>query len=507
MKTIATRFGLDARRRVRVRASAAILLLLAVLLAVNLAVGLLPDRIAHPDVTGSDTFLLSDAARERVAALTDDVTIYLVCEGGERNADPDLRFFLRQYAELSSRVTVKCLDPAADPAFAETYGTDYADQTILVTGRQGVRTFYGTDLYYYYNGAMDMDFSPENFALCLDAYLSGDSSDYELYLYGQYLYQYADSTVACFDGGSQITNAVNYVSADRVPVVCVLTGNDCVDVETMFLYLLAQNVFDIRQISSVDAMPADCALLLINDPLTDFTPADAEKVAAYLDGGGSLALTTGYYAANFLPNLTSLLSAYGVGVGDVPNVICETNSAYCYQGSPYYHLAQTNIAAHPANGNFAGAFVASYPHQITVADPAPDHVTVTPWFTSSASSVRLLRNEELETWVQDEEPASYPFGVLAERGSSRLLWVSSPDTFSANGYSYSEGGNFDLMLSAFRWLCDSQNEWIDIDATIVPTNVLAPSQNACRAWIIAAVVLVPLAILAAGFTVVYRRHK
>ena len=110
------------------------LLLLAVLIALNTMLGALPKHLTAPDVSGSETFRLSGAAKDWLATLDESVTVYLVSAGGETTADVELYAFLQQLARASDHVKVSVLDSNKNAAGLAALGvTEIADQSVIVT--------------------------------------------------------------------------------------------------------------------------------------------------------------------------------------------------------------------------------------------------------------------------------------------------------------------------------------------------------------------------------------
>ena len=95
------------------------LILLAVLIVVNLIVGSLPARYTMLDTTDSGQYEISGTSESFLAGVKENVTVYyIVPEGYE---DATLSAFLDRYVSLSSKLTLKSVDPLDNPAFLDNY--------------------------------------------------------------------------------------------------------------------------------------------------------------------------------------------------------------------------------------------------------------------------------------------------------------------------------------------------------------------------------------------------
>ena len=143
----------------------AAVLVLAVL--VNLLVRALPTKYTTFDLSEAGLYTLSDSSAQVAQGLTQDVTIYYLCETG--NEDQIISKLLDKYASESSHITWEIKDPAIYPTFAAQYGAQDAasGSLILVSGEQSV-VLDASDLYdydysdYYTTGSYRVTFSGES---------------------------------------------------------------------------------------------------------------------------------------------------------------------------------------------------------------------------------------------------------------------------------------------------------------------------------------------------------
>ena len=238
----------------------AAVLVLAVL--VNLLVRALPAKYTTFDLSEAGLYTLSDSSAQVAQGLTQDVTIYYLCETG--NEDQIISKLLDKYASESSHITWEIKDPAIYPTFAAQYGAQDAasGSLILVSGEQSV-VLDASDLYDY------------------------DYSDY--YTTGSYR--------VTFSGESKITSAIyRLTSGEQKHAYYTTNHGEQALTDTLTDALENQNLsLTALDLLSSGSVPEDCDLLIINVPAQDFASAGAlvdemSLLRSYLSAGGKVLL-------------------------------------------------------------------------------------------------------------------------------------------------------------------------------------------------------------------------
>jgi ABC-2 type transport system permease protein len=329
------------------------LLVLAIAVAVNLIAAALPNSVMQKDVTGSGLYTLSEQTKRLVTSLDRDVTVYWITQpsAGEDSVEK----LLDNYKDLSGRITVKKIDPVEYPNFAKQYTEDkiYNNTLIVVCGdrHRGIG---------YYD-------------IFQSDYGSG-------YYGGGYSYEVS------FDGEGQLTSAIGYVPSDELPTAYLLSGHGEAELpETLLKQIESENftVSEDLSLLSLEAAPEDCDLLIINAPQTDLSAEDAEKLSAYLKGGGRLMLATGLLRGGArLERLEGLMAGYGVA--QEAGIVIEGDADHTIWSYNYYLLpeldASHDITRPIAEAGYrvlvpaaAGLRAASPPEGVT-RDRAADHL-------------------------------------------------------------------------------------------------------------------------------------
>lgn len=497
--------GMNKTARVGAISAAVTLLLLIVLIVVNSLMGLLPSSIASPAVTNSNTFRISGTTLDWLKSLNEDVTLYFICKGGKANADGDLYAFLERYTEANGHIRLEVVDSASDSAFITNYGGEWpSDMSVIVSSAARYRVIDNTDLYYYYfsdsSSGTSMTMTPEEYTSYQEYFASADST-------GAYLQQLIAGTTAYFDGESRVTNAINYVTQDEVAVAYMLTGNGATELDSRLSSTLSQSCYDLRTTLTIADLPADCDILIINAPESDLSEEEAAALSTYLANCGKLFLTT-FYGYGKLPNLSEVLSAYGLGFEASMGYVCEGNPNYYFGSSSYTYnyIYKAHISSDPAaTGDFGGEFVGVYAHAIATWDV--ENVTVTPWLYTSEAGYLQVYNETTQKWETSNEKAVYTFGAIAESGDTQIIWVSTPSSFTQTYNSYASGGNFELLISAFNSMSGIGNDGITVSSTAIESSYLSVSAVQFAVWGIVLVIVLPIAVAVVGVVIWYSRKK
>ena len=97
------------------------LVVLAILIAVNVLVGMLPSRFTQLDISAAQLYSLTADTKVVATNLEQDVTIYWIVQAGEE--DTVIEKLLDRYGDLSEHITVVKKDPDVYPTFASSTPT------------------------------------------------------------------------------------------------------------------------------------------------------------------------------------------------------------------------------------------------------------------------------------------------------------------------------------------------------------------------------------------------
>lgn len=138
-----------------------------------------------------------------------------------------------------------------------------------------------------------------------------------------------------FVGENLLTGTIKGVVENFTPTIYFLTGHGEKSLDDYHVFttnLINYNYqAETLNLSEVDAVPDDAALILIAAPTADITDGEKEKIDAYLDEGGNITLLMSPNGGAFAySNIEDMMSDYGIGM-DYDRVY-ETNSSYHISG-------------------------------------------------------------------------------------------------------------------------------------------------------------------------------
>ena len=467
------------------------LIVIAVVIAVNLFAAELPSTLTKYDMSALDLFSITEETEQILAGVDTDVTFYILTQrGGE---DPNIVELLDRYSALNPHIKVKTVDPIENPAFIEQYTSSQLNDNSVIA--ESALRSYVLDYYDIYTQTLDTSYTEE-----------------ELYQYN-YTY-YTFPTVTSFAGELAFTTAVDYVTRSDLPTVYTLNGHGETALSSAYSsYINAENIAEnTMTLLNIDAIPEDCTTILINNPTSDISADEYEMLKAYLNEGGNMILITSAtgFNSNLMPNLTALASH--MGLEPVDGIVIETNRNN-YMTYPHFLL--------PTLGSTASGPLTLLPNsQIYVLANAAHGIisdgttAVTPLLstTNAAYTKTNLNAESLEKEDGDIEGMVYVgAAVTAEASgvrsdSAKFVWFSSPALTDPSADQYVSGGNSAVFMASLNWMSENKTN-LSIMAKALQVEALTIPAAQSAIWSVVVVFVVPLAFLALGFAVWFRRRK
>lgn len=457
----------------------AVILVLAIAVALNLAVGAIPISKTQTDMTAEQVYSLSEQTEQRLGALTQDVEVYwIVREGTE---DPTLEQILARYAD-HKHVSVKSVDPVVYPNFAAAYTAEtVSDNSLIVVSDQ-------RSLYVPYD----------------EIWTYSDFEQYQYYLqyYGQ---EYRDT----FVGEQKLTGAIAYVTGEELPVLYCLTGHGESALSDSLESVVTLQNYEVQELNllTVEAVPDDCDILYIAGPTRDLTESETEAIRAYAASGGKLCVST-EYTDEVMPNFGALLADWGLSVQN--GIVLDADSRYVSYG--YVDLLLPTLQSHSITSPLAadGLSILFPDAQGIVMGETGEDITVSSLLKSSASSylkTDLLGSADYEQTADD--PAG-PF-VLAAAGTNsktgaKLVLLGSSHFMESDYSDMVAGANQDMFLNCLDWLC-GHTDSISIRPKTLTVDTLTFSAGAGRAVTALVLLVLPLGFLLAGVVTVVKRRR
>jgi len=449
----------------------------AIAFVVMLVVNQIPSSLTQLDISANQIYTLGEQSEQIAASLTDDVTIYIIAETG--NEDTTLTALLDQYEGASDHISVETIDPVVSPNFLDQYTDDsvYENSLVVVCGDRS--------RYISYYDIYETDYSS---------------------------YYTTGTTSTDFNGESEITSAIDYVTSDDLPIAYQLQGHGEQGLGSSEESAITGENIELEDLNLLtsDGVPDDCECLIIASPETDITSDEKDTILAYLEDGGCMLLVTDY-TEDEMPNLAELMEYYGVTKED--GIVVEGDSNYSLRG--YYHYLLPEINYHTITSPLQdGSYYILMPiaQGLVVSDDLRDTVDVTELLTTSDDAYSKLAGYDMTTYDKESGDIDGPFalGVAitdeVDNGETKIVWLTTSMMFDDDVDSMVSGANTDLLLNSLGWMCERENT-ISIHAKSLDSESLVVSSGDAARWSVILIGVLPLALILTGVVVVVRRKR
>lgn len=442
---------------------------LAILIAVNVFVSVLPASATKLDISASKLYSITSNTKAVVNNLTQDVTLYWVVQADKE--DSVIENLLSKYDSLSDHIHVEKKNPDVYPTFA----AQYTDETV-----------------------------PNNSVIVV----SGDRSRYISYndIYVQTSDMYAYSYTTSFDGEGAITSAIDYVVTETLPRMYVLEGHGETELPASFADAVEKENVQTQSLSLLteDSVPEDAACVTIYAPQSDISQEEAEMLRSYTEKGGKLLVIAGPVKGAELTNLYSLLTDYGVE--PVEGIVVESDREHYAFGYPYVlmpDMQSDNITQSLMDSRYHPIFPVSRGLQVT------DSSSVTTLLTTSDTAFSKTAGYSLTAYDKETGDTDGPFAVavsIATDGGGQIVWFSASDFLSDMYNAYSSGANVNLAMNALSSLM-GEREAMAIRSKSLNYNYLTISDSVSSVLKVLLIGVFPLLYLAVGVIAVVEKRR
>jgi hypothetical protein len=453
-------------------------IVVAIFVAIDIIAGLSPVRL---DLTANKMFSISSDTKKILDGLKKDVTVYGLFDYGKVPAKEERREIgevLDKYAEYSSHIKVKYVDPDLNPGFlasvdpeSSTTAGDY--QYIIKCGskisRLAVTQFYE---------------------------LNTNSTTRQTYKTSQRIEQ-------------ELTGSLKFVTSGKTPTIYFTTGHGEMSVDTDYKTIkdvLKRNNYEVKSINFAieEKVPDDASTLVFAAPISDLADSEAQKVISYLGRGGKIAFLFGAIeSTEGFKNFGNILSGYNITINN--DKIKETDGTRYVPNRPYDIIPdiQDNAINNFLSAQSRGLVMPSS-RSIGLLKNERDYLTVIPMIKSSATSI----GEPVDI-TKKEVKGPLNLAVYAQYGSSdvisQILVVGNASFITdAVLQNYTINGLY-FFLNALGAMQDRKD-----DVLIAPKayDTQKMTMNLSQVKIVQAltIVVLPLIILGLGFVIWLRRR-
>lgn len=456
-------------------------LMAVIVIAIAVVINLIAGKINYKmDLTPNSIFAITDDTKNVLDSLERDVTIYELFKTGEE--DTVVTQILDQYKNQSSKIKVIEKDPVLYPQFAEKYTAEGSVSTgsLIVECGEKYKIISNYDLY-----TTNTD------------YTTGQNNE---------------NVVA----EEKITGAIQYVTAENLPVIYTVTGHNEMSLEDIGSSLadsLDTANYEVKSINLFEeAVPDDCALLFVTTPQKDYTAEEAQKVKDYLAADGR-AIFMMDYQYNAFENVSGILADYGLSA-DNP-IIYEADANYQYQNYPTAILP--DIAIHDATeGLDQTRVLISNAYGITQLPEKRVSTNVEALLTTSKSAFGKVNEDDTVTKTDADIPG--PFDVcVAVTDNTYTDKEHTTKLVVCAGYYYMlygqadamvSGGNSDFIMGCINWLDDKSSvDTVNIAGKSLARETFYTDYAQQEKVKYICVIFLPVFIIGMGFVVWFSRRN
>lgn len=334
-------------------------------------------------------------------------------------------------------------------------------------------------------------------------------------------YGYSTSQVSGNNVETAVTGAIAYVTSDKMKKVAVLTGHSANDLTAEYQTLLKANNYDISVISDamITSISDEFDAVIIVAPTVDFMENELNALAEFLDHDDQLGKGLLFFAdatAPYLPNFYDFLSQWGIAVEE--GILFETNDNNHMPDEPM------TMGMYPAGTTeelTAGMqlCITGYNVPITAAFESEGNIATTSLITTPESVVAApVGTSATWTGAGDYTKKSYT-GVLQAKQtdynkdnqeiSSYVFAFSSVEFLNSIYNEQSSVANKDITLACAERAVGAENTGVSFVSKTITNESFADSVSESNAMLIRVIfmVLLPLAMIAAGIVIFVRRRN
>ena len=474
----------------RVRYGTFSTLMIVAVFAILIIVNLIASRLDLSfDMTVDDNFSISVQTRDILAQINQDVTIYVLTRTGDEAHILEefvgrltFREILREYAAASRHVRIDYIDPFIHPRFAHRFsdeGQDLPMNTVIVESGSRFRVLTPSEM-------VTIDFDMQRF----------------------------QQFVRSIDIEPQLTNAINYVTAEDTPVIYLLTGyNEFGIPESLAQQIMMANYeIEFLEILTED-IPDDCTILLVTQPSRDWTESTAEKVREYLNGGGrALFIVDNFFVDT--PNLNGVLESFGVNVGHY--LVIEGNPRNFIR-----HPSQIlpNLTEHEINMSIIERGHRPFLQYSSGVETLPTRrhsIHIEPLLVTTADAYGQMELDPESPLVRSEGDVDGPIDVAVAITDSifhnnveqvtKLVVVASSIKADDQLNAITSGANFLFLVSSLDWLQGREESIFIMPRAPRTLSQVSMTQQQMSMLTFLSIVVVPGSIIVFGLIVWLRRR-
>lgn len=366
---------------------AAVALVIAIAVLINLIAGQLPSGVKEIDISDNKIYEISDTSRKLLKNLEQEIQITVIAE--EDSIDERLRTFLDKYTALSDKITMEIIDPVLHPSVLTEYDTE--TDTIVVE--------------------------------CEETGLSQTVAFSDILVQSASYYYTGTDSISSFDGDGQLTGAISQVIGQETKKIYYTTGHGESELSSSITNLMQKSGLETEELNLLMSgeIPEDCDSLLINGPTSDISETEKNLLDQYIKQGGNVIVLMAEEGPE-TGNLRQLLKSYQITMKK--GYVADMERSY--QGNYYAIFPSVTASAEElTEGLDSGMVLLSNSRGFELGESS-DEITVSSILETSSNSYAVTEDGEEEGTYAIGAVASYT--AEAENSDSDSEGESSEDS-------------------------------------------------------------------------------
>ena len=466
-------------------------LVIVMVIVLNIIIGLLVNRFPdlELDLTSNNSFALQDDTIDYVSHLNNDVTVYILMEKDKFESQGtyfvQAQKMLNKIASKSDgKMKIKYVDLTSNPSFTSNYpNVDWqsssANNIVLVESGKQYKVLTLTDCFEY------------------------DEQTYNYY--GTYSFTGTKIEQAV------VTAILNVTTDDKV-VVDMIKGNNEQDYSSL-KSLLENNAYQVNDVSlATGDFDKDAKVAIMYAPSVDLDEKIVEKLSTWLSNDGKYGRSLIYVPTadmGEMPNLDDFLKEWGMSI-DRGYVFETDETALVNASSPYAFTVSYGDYYKDNLKNSKIPVVVSESHAVNITDENTAHALL-----KTTNKAGVLPIDADKSWDYKDAITGNGENVAAEgvmtnedKKSSRVVVFGSYIMFSDTIMKYNSFNNSAYFMNVINTIADKEDVGITIESKSIDNTELGITDVATQnTMLVVFVIVIPIAILVAGFVFWLRRRN
>lgn len=466
-------------------------LVIVMVIVLNIIIGLLVNRFPdlELDLTSNNSFALQDDTIDYVSHLNNDVTVYILMEKDKFESQGTYfvqaqKMLNKMVSKSDGKMKIKYVDLTSNPSFTSNYpNVDWqsssANNIVLVESGKQYKVLTLTDCFEY------------------------DEQTYNYY--GTYSFTGTKIEQAV------VTAILNVTTDDKV-VVDMIKGNNEQDYSSL-KSLLENNAYQVNDVSlATGDFDKDAKVAIMYAPSVDLDEKIVEKLSTWLSNDGKYGRSLIYVPTadmGEMPNLDDFLKEWGMSI-DRGYVFETDETALVNANSPYAFTVSYGDYYKDNLKNSKIPVVVSESHAVDITDENTAHALL-----KTTNKAGVLPIDADKSWDYKDAITGNGENVAAEgvmtnedKKSSRVVVFGSYIMFSDTIMQYNSFNNSAYFMNVINTIADKEDVGITIESKSIDNTELGITDVATQnTMLVVFVIVIPIAILVAGFVFWLRRRN